>query len=165
MAHGLPNGYFFLVGCNSQAGEGRFTNSAPWQIDNAPKGLFVAGIDRQAHIGQNVLDFFALVKGESAINLVGNVSTAQRVFKGPRLGIRTVQNGKIAVVVLLAVHEVPGGLGHILAFVRIADALVHYYFFTQRILGPNVFLKLLLVVRNQGVGRADDALGAAVVLL
>ena len=42
---------------------------------------------------------------------------------------------------------------------------MYYDFFTQRILGPNVLLKLLLVVRNQGVGRADDALGAAVVLL
>ncbi len=62
------------------------------------------GIDRQAHIGQNVLDFFALVKGESAVNLVGNVSTAQRVFKGPRLRVGAVQNGKIAVVALLAVH-------------------------------------------------------------
>ena len=62
-------------------------------------------------------------------------------------------------------HEVKNRLGHILTFVGITHALVHHNFFAQRILSPHVLLKLLFVVRNQHIGRLDNALGATVVLL
>ena len=66
---------------------------------------------------------------------------------------------------MLPVHQIPNGLGYVLALVGITNALVHYNFLSERILGPHVFLELFLVVGNQDIGGFDNALGTTVVLL
>ena len=51
----------------------------------------------QSHVAQHVLDFLAIVVSQAAQHPVRDAPVGQSFLEGPRLSIRTIQNGKITV--------------------------------------------------------------------
>ena len=58
------------------------TNSPPGKIDDSFKAFFVFGVDQNPKIGQDVFNFFTLIKLKPAKHPIGNISFAQRIFHG-----------------------------------------------------------------------------------
>ena len=49
-------------------------------------------IQHQLQIGERILDFLALVKADTAYDLVRNAGTPQSVFQRSRLGVGAIKN-------------------------------------------------------------------------
>src|SRR5207245_433434 len=62
-----------------QPRQGRGPDAADRCLDGAPEGDVVGPINREAHVGERVLDFFTLVKPDAPDDPVGHARAAPRV--------------------------------------------------------------------------------------
>ena len=69
---------------------GRLANSTSRIIDDPLQRFFVAGIDHQPQIGNQVLHFFALIETDAAIDRVRNAHPTKRLFKRSTLCIGAI---------------------------------------------------------------------------
>ncbi len=71
-----------MVGRNGEPVYGGLPDPPGGKINDPFQGLFVFGVKDQPEVRQYILDLLALVKRKPAIDPVGNVPLAQRVFYG-----------------------------------------------------------------------------------
>jgi hypothetical protein len=65
-------------------------NAPFWQIDDPSQRLFIVGIQCIPQIGQQIFNFFSLVKRQSAYNLVFDVHAPQGIFHRTGLAVGSV---------------------------------------------------------------------------
>lgn len=139
-------------------------DAAAGEIDDAAEGFFVAGIDGEAEVGDEVFDFLALVERLPAENAVGHVVAAEVFFKNARLCVGAVQHGNLVVAEVVAVFLLYDGVHHAVAFFGVGARFDDLDPLTLAFVRPDFFLNLTAVVHDDLVGRLHDVLGGAVVL-
>ncbi len=82
-----------LAGGGAQGVDGSLADAARRRVQNAQEGHIVVGKHGEAHIGQGVLDFGALVKAEAAEQAVAHSAGAKSLFKGAGLRVGAVEHG------------------------------------------------------------------------
>ena len=74
----------------------RIADAARGNVDDPSQADDVRGILQHPQIGDDVLDLFAVVEPQAAEDPVRDAPVAERVLKGPRLGVRAVQDRDLA---------------------------------------------------------------------
>ncbi|GAB3997915.1 hypothetical protein GCM10029992_22250 [Glycomyces albus] len=147
-------------------GDGAVADAPLGDVDHALGRDGVVGVDRQLEVGQQVADLLALIEADAADDLVGDAAAHEDFLEGAGLGVGAVEDGDVAEGGLPGVDQLvdaggdPGGLV-VLVVAGVAEDP-----------GPvaEVGEQLLLpaaggVVLDDVVGRVEDVLGGAVVLL
>jgi len=62
------------------------------RIDNATETNSIVGIEEEAEVRENILDFFTFIKPDSSIDLVRDSITNERFFDESRLTIGSIEN-------------------------------------------------------------------------
>ena len=106
-----------------------------------------------------------MVEGESPYDFVGEVELPQGLLHGSGLGVGAVQNRKIAIAKLLVIFLLKNGVRDDSPLLVIGSCFKKLDEVTFRIGGPDHLFELGLVLVNDGIGRFDNGLGGAVVLL
>ena len=75
----------------------RIANAPLRHVDDPAQADIVVRIGDQAQISQNILDLFTIVELDAADDLIRDIRFDQNFLYHPRLGVRPVQNGVIAV--------------------------------------------------------------------
>ena len=97
----VPKACFTLSGCVGNLLHSGIANAPHRIVDDAADGLLVAGVADEAEIGDDVLDFLALIEAQAAVDAVGNVLSAHFLLEGAALGVCAVENGEIAIFALV----------------------------------------------------------------
>ena len=95
---------------------------------------------------------------------VRNVGLNQRFFNHPRLGVGPVQDGKIAVIVVILLSFFLNLSDHVMGLVIFILSAIIGDGFALRILRPEVLFLPVNVALNHVVGGLQDGLGRPVVL-
>ena len=171
-----------LLRQRAQRLERALPDAARRHVDDALEGGHVVVVAQDAQVGQRVLDLAALVEARATDQLVAQAVAQEGLLDGAALGVGAVHDGHVLEAVLLVVAVVgparedragtapPGheGLdlaGHPLGLLVLAVGLEALDELAARVLGPELLVLAVLVARDHGVGRVEDELGGAVVLL
>ena len=165
VAHDAPQAHPVLHGCLSHFLHRRITDSTGGIVDDALQGLLVVGVDHDAEVGDDVLDFLALVEAQPAVDAVRDVLLAEGLLKAATLGVGAVENGEVAVLALVLTADALDVLAHDDGLLLVAVGLLQDELLTLVVAAIDVLRNLPLVVLDQAVGRLHDALRAAVVAL
>ena len=65
-----PDACLVFVGTDDESVDGSLAYASRWIVDDAQQSLLVFGIDDDAEIGQQVLDFLAVVERKSTIYFI-----------------------------------------------------------------------------------------------
>ena len=138
-----------------------FADAARRHVDHPPQAHVVVRVDDEAHVGERVLDFLALVEPDAADDLVGDPFAHQRVFNRPRLRVRPVQDRhrRLDIVGERAACR-PGdevGLLELVAAAEVHDAVAALAF------GPEMLVLAVAVLADHGGRGVQDDLRRAVV--
>ena len=96
-------GHVLLGSVAAQLRHGAVADGALGLIDDALQAGVIGRIDDGPQIGHDVLDFFAVIEAQTAVNTVGNARPHQHFFQHTALGVGAVQYGHIAVFPMAAV--------------------------------------------------------------
>ena len=156
-------GHVLLGSVAAQLCHGAVADGALGLIDDALQAGVVGRIDDGPQIGHDVLDFFAVIEAQAAVNTVGNARPHQHFLQYAALGVGAVQHGHIAVFPMAAVL-----LGDAVADPRGLLPLVsggeEFDGFACGQLRPQGFFHAARVVGDDLIGRVQNIGGAAVVL-
>ncbi len=146
-------------------GHGGVADAACGAVDGALQCLLVVRIDHHTEIGNDVLDFLALIERQSAIHTIRDAALAHRLLEDAALCVRAVQHREVGVR-----HAVPRvhrryASGNDLALLDVADRTHHGYGIALFALRIDILLYLHLVLADETVCCTDDVLCGAVVLL
>ena len=134
-------------------------------VDDALHSLLVVGVAHQPEVGDDVLDFLALIEAQTAVDAVGNALSAHLLLEGAALRIGAVEDGEVAI---LAVLPAPDGLD-VLAndgcLFLVGVCPLQHQLLAFVVAAVDVLRNLPLVLLDQTVGGLHDALRGTVVLL
>ena len=142
----------------------RFCTQTPGRIvDDAAQAQIIRPVVNDAEIGQHIFDFGPVEESGASDNPIWNAVAFQRIFQGVGLGIGTVKNGKVP-------HSLTTGGGQNLTgneiclrhFVR---CLIHHNGRAVSVGCPQLLSLPAQVVGNHRIGRIQNGLGGAIVLL
>ncbi len=135
------------------------------RVDDAAPTHFVVGVHQRPQVGEDVLHLTPVVELHSADDAVRHAGPYERLLDHPALRVRAVEDGDVAVPLVLGVDE-PTDLVHderrlvVLVFCVVAgDELA------TDLLGPEVLRPARRVVGDHRVGGVENALTRPVVLL
>ncbi len=161
----IPDRHLPFTRCHQQLVNRGLSDAARGIIDHALQGLFIARVAHQAEVADEVLDLFALVEAEAAVDAVGEVELAQRFLHAAALRVGAVQDGEALVRHLVLHLGLEDAVRHEGAFLVVAERAVYADLLALAVVGPDGLLDLVLVLLDERIGGAHDGLGAAVVLL
>ena len=144
--------------------DGGVADAALWLVDDAAQADRIGVVIDDAHVGDDVLDLLAVVEALAADDAVGDAGADQRILDGVGLGVHPVEDGVVGKFLSLC-HVVQNGVGDKARLVLLVECAVDLDRCPLRVLGPQRLALALGVVFDDGVGRVQDGLGAAVVLL
>ena len=165
VAHNAPQAHPVIHGCLSHFLHRRIADSTGGIVDDAPDGLLVVGVDNDAEIGNDVLDFLALVEAEAAVDAIRDVLLAEGLLEATALGVGAVENGEVAILALVLTADALDVLAHDDGLLLVAIGLLQDQLLALGVAAEYVLRNLPLVVLDQAVGRLYNALRAAVVAL
>ncbi len=152
-----------LAGQRGKRVHGGFADSARRRIDHTQQGNIIVRINRQAGVGQGVLDFRALIERKAAEHPVTHAARAQGFLKGARLRIRAIQHtdahGGIVAM------EDPDAVGGIFRFGLGIASFKENQIAARRARGYQILSQTPLVMRDDFSGRVQNFLRRAVILL
>ena len=160
-----PQAHAMQVGSIHNLAYRRIADASCRIVDDALQRLLVIRIGHQPEVGDDVLDFLALVEAQSAVDAVGNVLLAHVFLKRAALRIGAVEYGKVAVRTAFLPHDAPDVVTHYLRLLLVAVGRLQDDALTLLLMAIHVFVYLPLVVANQAVGSLHNELRRAVVLL
>ena len=134
-------------------------------VDDASKRLLVVGICHHAEVGNNILDFLALVKRQTAIDAVWNTLLAHLFLEGTALCVGAIQDGEVRVLSALLTPNALDVVAHNHCFLLVTIGRLQRKALTLLILAEDILANLSLVLTNQAVGSLHNELCGAVVLL
>src|SRR5690606_36735930 len=115
--------------------------------------------------GKRVLHFLAFQEGGAAGEVVGHAQQLQRLLQRPRLVVAAEQDAELAPWDLLGLVQERDLAGDLLRLVLVVAAFPDADALAVGLVRPQGLEVLVRVARDQRVGRAQHAVGAAVVLL
>ena len=160
----VAEGDVLIGGVAGDGGLGDVADAAARLVQDAADAQLVGGVGDRDEVGHRVFDLGTVVELGAAHDLVGNGGTDEDLFQRAGLRIGAVEHGHLAVGQAGAVQRfdlVGDELG--LVVLRVAgetDDLV-----SGAEVGPELLVLAVEVVADDGVGRGQDVLRRAVVLL
>ena len=122
-------------------------------------------VNHQAEVGDDVLNLLALVERQPAIDAVVDAVLPKLLLKDSRLGIRPVENGKVAPFQPITSTDSQQLTRHIASLLLVGSRLKHGNGLTLFPVRIDLLGNAALVVGNDAVGSAHDGLRRAIVLL
>ena len=116
-------------------------------------------IDYQTGVSNHILDLLTLIEREPAVNLIRNTPFAQSLLQDTALGIRTVKNGKIGIVIILPTAHLSDACGHRVGLFVIGIRREQSHLATLLPLRIDGLADLLRILVDQAIGRIDNILG------
>ena len=160
----VPHGLAERRRLGDHARERGLADAAPRAVRDAREADLVGRVGQQREIGDRVLDLRALVELRPADHLVGHLRAHQRVLEHARLRVGPVEDRDLrardALVDQLLDRAQHGARLGVLVGERADRDRV-----ALADLGPQLLAHLVAVVRDHRVGRREDRLRRAVVLL
>ena len=163
-AERFAQGDVFFFGQKNQGVLGCRTNSAFGGVEYPTKSEGVRRVGNRHQVGNRVLDFCSLIKLGAPNYAIGNSGADENIFQRPGLRVCSIKHGHLRVG-----HTLPGELHNLVgnklclivgAVPREANDLL-----TRAEIGEQVLGFPVKVVADHGIGRIEDVLGGAVVLL
>ena len=160
MPHGCPLSARYLL----DARYGRIANTSCRVVDNTLERLVVVGVEDDTEVGNHVAHILMIQERHALIYAVGYAATCQRRLEQTVLLVCAVEYGKVAprgtlTRPILNIHSHLNGLVAILQHAHKA------YLLATLSCRETPLLQATRVVRDERVGRLDDCLRRAIVLL
>ncbi len=161
---GLPDRDPDGRGVRDDAPQRGLPEAAARRVGDAREADDVEGVGEQREVGDRVLDLGALVELRAADHLVGDLAAHERVLEHARHRVRAVEHRDLGargalVDEPLDLADDEARLGVLVLELAHVDRLAGAQF------APQALGDAAAVVRDHGVGRGEDRLGRAVVLL
>ena len=112
-----------------------------------------------------ILDLGAIEKRRAAGHVIRNAREPQRFFQRPRLMIAAIEHREFVPARLVLLGQMRDRGGRAFGFVLVVAAFDDAQRRAIGLLAPELLVEHVRVVRDQRVGRAQHAAGAAIVLL
>ena len=133
-------------------------------IDNALESLVVVAVLCEFHIGNQILDFLALVERKSTKNFVWNLTLVKALFEASRLRMAAVEQRKIRIFFVAVGYTIVNVGGYLVGFVDVGGRFEYADSVAGFVFRKDLLFELSGVFGNDIVGGVDDDLGAAVIL-
>ena len=140
------------------------TDAASGVVHHALEGFFVVEIGDETEVGNDVLDFFALIERHAAVDAVRHVVFAQRILERAALCVGAVEYGDFVIGHLLTTVQPTDRANHFCGLFLVGRGGHHQDLIAESVLAVHRFLDLLLVVTDDAVGRPHNVLCGAIVL-
>ncbi len=163
-AQGVDEGHPVAVGPGVQAGHGRIAHPPLGHVEDALDAHLVDRVGQHLQVGQGILDLAPVVEAGAPDHLVGDARAHELLFDDAALAVGPVEDGHVAPTVVVVV-EMGDLVGHPLALVALVVGVVADDGLAVALVGPQLLGLAAQVVGDDGVGRVEDGLGGAVVLL
>ena len=133
-------------------------------IDDAPQPQIVGGIVDDAQIRQHVLDLGPVEELHAADDLIGYAAALEGIFQRVGLGVHAVEHRVIPPVqpAVIVHHHLAH---HKVGLVALVEIGLDEHLVPRAVAGPQGLALTALIVADHGVGRVQNVLGGAVVLL
>ena len=154
-----------LLGDRGDGVQGLCSQLASGLVDDAPEAQIVVAVADDLQIGHRVADLLAVAKARAAQHTIGHGRTGKGLFQAVGLRVRAVKDGKIAVRRFLLRNETADRVHHLarLGVLIVAEQKLQLCALARR--RPERLPLSSRIVGDHGVGRVQNALGGAVVLL
>ncbi len=134
-------------------------------VDHPQEADGIEGVVNQAQVGQEVLDLAPLVEAGAAHQAIGDAAADEGLLEGAGLGVGAVHDGEGARRVGVVLGERLHLFGHEGRLLLFVVGLAHHHPRATLVLRPQALLLALAVDADDVVGRIEDGLGGAIVLL
>lgn len=154
-----------FLGKGSELGHRRRAEAALRHIDDAHEADRVERVVDDAQVREDVLDLLAVVELEAADHRVRDARAHERLLDDARLGVRAVEDGDVTVGGVEDRALLHDGRRDELRLVAFVHRLVRGQLLARRVLRPELLGLAVHIVLDDGIGRREDVLRRAVVLL
>jgi len=169
MADHLPQTYIVPAGTFHDFLLCGVAYSACGIIDDAAKSLLIARVYHHSEIGDDILDFLALIETLPAIDAVAiahaHLGLAHFLLKVAALGIGAVQDGEVSPLRMFLTLDASDLLTYHRRLALVGDRLKNGDLLALLVLAEYLFRYLSRVVFHQRVGGRHDVSGGAIVAL
>ena len=143
---------------------GGLSDLAGGYVDDAPQTQVIGSVADDAQIRQHILDLGAVEELHAAVDLVGYAVALERIFQRVGLGVHPVEHRVVlpAFAPAVAGHHLPH---HIIGLVALIKGGLDGDLLPRPVLCPQGLSLAPLVVADDGVGRVQNVLRGAVILL
>ena len=152
-------------GTSGDLGYGCIADTTSRIVDDALESLLVIGIGDQTEIGNNVLDFLALIETHTAIDAIRNALFTKLLLEASALRIGAIENGEVGILTSILTLDALDILAHDERLLLIAIGWLVNQLLAHGILAKHIFLNLILVALDETVGSIHDILRTTIVLL
>ena len=165
LAYHLPETHLVLMRTVSNLHHRCCADTASRIVDDTLDGFLIIRISHQSEIGNNILDFLALIEAQSAIDAIRNALPSELLLEAAALGVGTIQNGEIMIFAIILTLDALDVLSHDYRLFLVAVSRFVLQLLAYRILAIYILLDLIAIILNQTVGCLHDSLRRTVVLL
>ncbi|GAA3297762.1 hypothetical protein GCM10020295_31490 [Streptomyces cinereospinus] len=144
---------------------GAVADAALGHVEDPAQRHRVLRVGQHAQVGQDVPDLLALVEADAADDLVGQADADEDLLEDTGLGVGAVEHGDVTGLGLARVREAVYLVGDELGLVVLGVGDVAGDARARARVGPQVLGAAGLVALDDRVGRGEDRLRGAVVLL
>lgn len=165
MAHGLRKRDAIGLGEGVELGNAAVAHPSLGHVEHPLDGNLIGRVHHCPQVRHGVLDLAPVVEACTADHLVRDAEAHERLFEHPALRVGAVEGGHLLphhVSVALQVLHRASHEGGLVAFVL---GVVAHDAVATTLLAPEVLLLAIGVVADDGVGRIEDGLRAAIVLV
>ena len=144
---------------------GLVADAALGHVEDAPQADRVLRVGQHPQVGQRVAHLAPLVEPHAADHLVRQPDPQEHVLEHARLAVGAVEDGHVGVADLPGIDQpvdLPGDERGLVVLV-VGDVADHLL--AVALVGPQALVAPIRVAGDHRVGRREDALGGAVVLL
>ena len=167
--HGLgddaPQADAIAVGGTHNLVYRRVADAACGIVHNTLEGLLVVGVSHHAEVGNDVLDFLALVERQTAVDAVRDIVLAHLFLERTALRIRAIQDGKVAPMSVLLTAQPLDVLTHDDSLLAVGIGRLQRQQLALLVAAVDILRYLAFVLAYQRVSGLHDKLRRAVVLL
>ena len=134
-------------------------------VDDTTQSLLIIGIRHHTEVGNDILDFLALVETQTTIDTIWDTILSHLFLKGAALGVGTIENGKIVVLCLVLSTDSLDIVTHNDSLFPVTIGRLQGQSLTLLVLTEHILVYLSLVLAYQTIGCLYDELCRTVVLL
>src|SRR5579862_7843340 len=138
-------------------------DAAHRQVHHAFEGRIVLAIRQKAQVRERVLDLRALEEPQAAIDPVRNTRRQKYFLEHTRLRIRAIQNRDLAPQAAV-LDVIADAIENELRLVALVESRIDADGISLGAAGPQILAETPGVVRDQGIGAAEDVARGAIVL-
>ena len=152
------------ISCFNYLTDSSVANTSCGIVDNTAQCFLVVRIGHNTKIGNDILDFFALIEREPTVYAIWYTVLTHLFLERTALGISTIEDGKIAVVAPLLSTNPLDIVTHDDGLLLVAIGRFQSKTFALFVLAEDILAYLPFVLTNQRVGSFYDKLCRTVIL-